>query len=127
MSAANKTWHGHQPWNLVKSKHQEEREFFLTLLHVTLENMRVCGILLIPIIPETANRLLDRLGVSARKRTLGHLLEPHVTSEKHKPLGSNTGVLVKVRDDSVEENSRTVSNKKNENSASGGSNKKKRS
>lgn len=83
----------------MKSDTQNDRELFLTLLHVVLEDLRVCGILLQPIVPATAKLLLNRLGIPQDKRTLASVLEPHVGPGETKPLGPDTGLLITVEED----------------------------
>lgn len=64
---ANSFIQRHEPWKLVKDK--REKEWLETVLHVAMETLRVCGILLQPVTPRLACRLLDRLGISKEQRS----------------------------------------------------------
>ena len=59
----------HELWKLDQSI-TEQRIFIETLLYLVYEGMRVCGILLQPIIPEFANSLLNKLSVPVHSRSL---------------------------------------------------------
>ena len=61
----------HEPWYLIKDKDQEP--WLETVLYVAMETLRICGILMQPVIPEMAKRLLCRLGVEESDRTLKDL------------------------------------------------------
>ncbi|VDP32602.1 unnamed protein product [Soboliphyme baturini] len=74
MRGANSFFQKHEPW---KNTRDEK-----TTLHVTYQALRLCGILLQPIIPDHAERLLDRLGIPLEDRCfnkcpriLGHFFE----------------------------------------------------
>ena len=41
------------------------------MLHVTMESLRVCGILLQPIVPKLSSELLDKLAVRESDRAWG--------------------------------------------------------
>ncbi|KHN76022.1 Methionine--tRNA ligase, mitochondrial [Toxocara canis] len=53
-----------EPWKLADG---EKRS---TILHVVYETMRICGILLQPVVPDYANKLLTRLGMGNSERGL---------------------------------------------------------
>nr|XP_032811476.1 methionine--tRNA ligase, mitochondrial [Petromyzon marinus] len=62
----------HAPWKITPPSDQEDREpgssshgkmWHDTVLHVAMETLRVCGILLQPAVPGLASKLLDRLGI----------------------------------------------------------------
>jgi methionyl-tRNA synthetase len=55
-----------QPWALAKRP--EARARLNTVLHLYLEALRLAGIALQPIVPESAERLLARLGVAPEER-----------------------------------------------------------
>ncbi|XP_038049947.1 methionine--tRNA ligase, mitochondrial-like [Patiria miniata] len=80
----------HEPWNLIKSK--DDQPWLETVLHVAMETLKICGILLQPVVPDTADRLLSRLGVDASDRTVANL-ECFAGTCKSRPLGRDPGVL----------------------------------
>ena len=59
-----------QPWLLAKSSTESDRQRLHTLIYVTLECLRVSGILLQPIIPSIARQLLDILAIDRTQRAL---------------------------------------------------------
>ena len=79
-----------EPWNLVRNA--DDKPWLETVLCVALETLRVCGILLQPAIPNTAEKLLDRLGIKENERTWTHA-ECFPESLKTHPLGLDRGVL----------------------------------
>ncbi|XP_070807781.1 ras-related protein Rab-33A isoform X2 [Pituophis catenifer annectens] len=62
----------HRPWKLCLED-PAERQWQETILHVTLECLRVYGLLLQPVVPAMADKLLSRLGVSPTERSLKDL------------------------------------------------------
>ncbi|XP_071798311.1 methionine--tRNA ligase, mitochondrial-like [Asterias amurensis] len=83
----------HEPWYLIKNKDQEP--WLETVLYVAMETLRICGILMQPVIPEMAERLLCRLGVEESDRTLKDLecFQGMQRVIESRPLGEDTGVL----------------------------------
>ena len=69
ISEANKYFATEQPWALSKT----DLERFSTVIHVTLETLRVAGILLLAFIPGSAHKLLDLLGVAEDQRTFAFI------------------------------------------------------
>ena len=59
-----------QPWLLAKSPKEIDRQRLQVLIYLTLECLRICGILLQPIIPSITKQLLDVLDIDENKRTL---------------------------------------------------------
>lgn len=59
-----------QPWLLAKSTTENDRQRLQILIYLTLECLRVGGILLQPIVPSISKQLLDKLGVDHNKRRL---------------------------------------------------------
>jgi len=57
-----------EPWKL-KNSDLERLNF---VLHLTFESLRVCGIILQPIVPNISKMLLDKLGISPSDRTWNH-------------------------------------------------------
>ncbi|GBP89326.1 Methionine--tRNA ligase, mitochondrial [Eumeta japonica] len=58
---ANLFFESHKPWEL--RKRIECQTQLDAVLHITMETLRVCGIILQPIIPEMSKKLLDKLSV----------------------------------------------------------------
>ncbi len=59
-----------QPWLLAKSSNDIDQQRLQTLIYLTLECLRICGILLQPIIPSISKQLLDILDIEQTERTL---------------------------------------------------------
>ncbi|TRY81301.1 hypothetical protein DNTS_012132 [Danionella cerebrum] len=57
----------HRPWKLDRND-PGDQQWLDTILHVSLECLRVYGILLQPVVPGLADRILSRLGVSLEER-----------------------------------------------------------
>ena len=57
-----------KPWKLIKLKDSDlaSQEVYTNLLAVTFETLRVCSILLQPVVPKLSRSALDRLDVSGR-------------------------------------------------------------
>lgn len=56
-----------QPWNLVNSSQDKER--LDSILYVSLESIRICAILLSPVIPMSSTFILNKLNMSEQSRT----------------------------------------------------------
>ena len=69
VSAANRYFAGQEPWALKKT----DPERMATVLYVTIEVVRYAAILLQPVVPESAAKLLDLLGVDPEDRTFEDL------------------------------------------------------
>lgn len=61
----------HEPWKLVKD--EQESKYLETVLHITMEALRLSGILLQPVTPSLADRLLQRLGIPLSQRNFNDL------------------------------------------------------
>ena len=70
VAEANRYFAAEQPWALRKT----DPERMATVLFVTAEVVRRVAILLQPVMPDGAGRLLDTLGVPADARTFDHLV-----------------------------------------------------
>lgn len=57
----------HAPWKLNQND-SKDKQWLDTILHVSLECLRVYGILMQPVVPELADQILSRLGVEAKER-----------------------------------------------------------
>ncbi|NXN31337.1 SYMM protein, partial [Nycticryphes semicollaris] len=94
---SNAFFQRHQPWKLDRQDPAEQR-WLDTVLHVTLECLRVYGTLLQPVTPQVAHRLLSRLAVGPGERGLSALTFLPRYHGKHCPfegrqLGPDTGLL----------------------------------
>jgi methionyl-tRNA synthetase len=69
VSAANRYFASQEPWALKKT----DPERMATVLYVTIEVVRYAAILLQPVVPESAAKLLDLLGVDPEDRTFEDL------------------------------------------------------
>uniref|UniRef100_A0A673CBX0 Methionine--tRNA ligase, mitochondrial n=1 Tax=Sphaeramia orbicularis TaxID=375764 RepID=A0A673CBX0_9TELE len=92
----------HKPWKLDRSDCKDQR-WLDTIIHVSLECLRVYGTLLQPVVPEISNKLLSRLGVRPGERSWAALmfLPKHQGVNcpfEGRALGSNSGVLFKIHE-----------------------------
>ncbi|BBZ12436.1 methionine--tRNA ligase [Mycobacterium branderi] len=69
LGAANKYFSAQQPWVLRKSEAPADQARFRTVLYVTCEAVRIAALLIQPVLPESAGKLLDLLGQPAEQRT----------------------------------------------------------
>ncbi|BBU21516.1 hypothetical protein MYXE_13050 [Mycobacterium xenopi] len=69
LGAANKYFSAQQPWVLRKSESESDQTRFRTVLYVTCEVLRIAALLIQPVLPESASKLLDLLGQPADQRT----------------------------------------------------------
>ena len=70
------------------------------MLHVTMESLRVCGILLQPIVPKLSSELLDKLAVRDSERAWGNA-KPVGQKSQDVPLSDKHVVLfkkIKIKD-----------------------------
>ncbi|MDT5138478.1 MAG: methionyl-tRNA synthetase [Mycobacterium sp.] len=65
---ANKYFSAQQPWVLRKSESQADQDRFRTTLYVTCEVVRIAALLVTPVMPESAGKLLDLLGQTDDQR-----------------------------------------------------------
>ncbi|MBV8930705.1 MAG: methionine--tRNA ligase, partial [Mycobacteriaceae bacterium] len=75
LGAANKYFSAQQPWVLRKSDDMADRHRFGTVLYTTLEVVRIAALLVQPVMPESAGKLLDLLGQSADQRSFTAVAE----------------------------------------------------
>ena len=62
LGAANRYFSAQEPWVLRKSDADADQVRFATVLYVTLEAVRVAALLVQPVMPDSAAKLLDLLG-----------------------------------------------------------------
>ncbi|XP_035525024.1 methionine--tRNA ligase, mitochondrial [Morone saxatilis] len=89
--------HRHAPWKL-DNRDSEAQRWLNTIIHVSLECLRIYGTLLQPIVPEISNKLLSRLGVRPDERSWADLnfLPRYQGMDcpfEGRALGSHSGVL----------------------------------
>jgi methionyl-tRNA synthetase len=66
---ANKYFSAEQPWVLRKSESEADQTRFRTVLYVTCEVVRIAALLVAPVMPESAAKMLDLLGQGDDRRT----------------------------------------------------------
>ena len=62
LGAANRYFSAQEPWVLRKSDSVDAQVRFRTVLYVTLEVVRIAAVLVQPVMPDSAARMLDLLG-----------------------------------------------------------------
>jgi methionyl-tRNA synthetase len=68
LGAANRYFSAQEPWVLRKSEAEVDQQRFSTVLYTTLEVVRIAALLVQPVMPESAAKLLDLLGQPAEER-----------------------------------------------------------
>jgi methionyl-tRNA synthetase len=76
LGAANRYFSKQEPWVLRKSESPEDQQRFRTVLYTTLEAVRVAALLLQPVMPDSAAKLLDLLGQDADARSFDSVGTP---------------------------------------------------
>ncbi len=69
LGAANRYFSAQEPWVLRKSEAAADQQRFGTVLYTTLEAVRIAALLVQPVMPDSAARMLDLLGQSAGQRS----------------------------------------------------------
>ncbi|XP_014846290.1 PREDICTED: methionine--tRNA ligase, mitochondrial [Poecilia mexicana] len=106
----------HTPWKLDRRDSKDGR-WLDTIIHLTLECLRVYGTLLQPVVPEISDRLLTRLGVQSQERSwkdldfLGRYFGTDCSFEG-RPLGSNCGLLFSRLETQSGDKQKTMKSKK---------------
>ncbi len=81
----------YKPWELVKLP--DEKPWVNVLLHVSMETLRVVGIVLQPVVPSLSDRVLCRLNVQPGQRSWTDATKSsHL--ESNLPLGPDSGLLM---------------------------------
>ncbi|MDA0250492.1 MAG: methionine--tRNA ligase [Actinomycetota bacterium] len=73
LGAANRYFSAQEPWVLRKSDSADDLVRFRTVLYVTLEAVRIAAVLIQPVMPESAARMLDLLGQPESARNFAAL------------------------------------------------------
>jgi methionyl-tRNA synthetase len=68
LGEANKYFSAQQPWVLRKSESDADQARFRAVLYTTCEAVRIAALLVQPVMPESAGRLLDLLGQAEDRR-----------------------------------------------------------
>jgi methionyl-tRNA synthetase len=71
LGAANKYFSAQEPWVLRKSESESDHARLRTVLYTTLEVVRIAALLVQPVMPDSAAKLLDLLGQPADARSFG--------------------------------------------------------
>jgi methionyl-tRNA synthetase len=69
LGAANRYFSAQQPWVLRKSDAEADQARFATVLYTTCEAVRIAALLIQPVMPDSASKLLDLLGQSHQQRS----------------------------------------------------------
>lgn len=67
LHAANGFYQIFRPWELRKSPEQLLK--LEAVLHLAFETLRICGIIMQPILPEMSGKLLDKMNIEETRRT----------------------------------------------------------
>lgn len=84
----------YKPWELIKSKKEEDLVKVKRMLYLVYESLRVCGILLQPIVPNVSGKLLDKLAVEHAERSY-EFAKIDYKRDKTKNISSNAEVIFK--------------------------------
>jgi methionyl-tRNA synthetase len=79
LGAANRYFSAQEPWVLRKSDADADQQRFATVLYTTCEAVRIAALLVQPVMPDSAAKLLDLLGQSPEQRSfaaVGTRLQP---------------------------------------------------
>lgn len=96
LGAANRYFSAQEPWVLRKSEQSADQERFGTVLYTTMEAVRIAALLVQPVMPTSAGKLLDLLGQPSDNRdfaAIGTRLKPGAT------LPTPTGVFPRYQVD----------------------------
>ena len=96
LGAANRYFSAQEPWVLRKSDSEADQMRFATVLYTTCEAVRIAALLVAPVMPDSAGKLLDLLGQSPEQRNfacIGTRLEPGTS------LPAPTGVFPRYQVD----------------------------
>ena len=91
LGAANRYFSAQEPWVLRKSDAAEDQERFRTVLYTTLEVVRIAALLVQPVMPESAAKLLDLLGQPADQRDVRR--DRHAAGAGHGAARTRSGVF----------------------------------
>lgn len=69
LGAANRYFSAQQPWVLRKSDSEADQKRFATVLYTTCEAVRIAALLIQPVMPDSAGKLLDLLSQPPEQRS----------------------------------------------------------
>jgi methionyl-tRNA synthetase len=75
LGAANRYFSAQQPWVLRRSEAEADQARFRTVLYITLEAVRIAALLIQPVMPQSAGKLLDLLGQTEDQRRFAAVSE----------------------------------------------------
>ena len=87
----NKYFESSKPWELRKSP--EKRNQLDSVLHLTMETLRMAGIALLPIVPRIASSLLDKISIPQSERNWS-MISPSWHREKTEALQLNEDKII---------------------------------
>ncbi|BFF90563.1 methionine--tRNA ligase mitochondrial [Drosophila madeirensis] len=90
LHAANNFFESAKPWELKGGKEGANEPRLATIIAMTMDALRLCGIVLQPIIPQLATRLLDKLSVPASQRGWDCLNENFARRDSSSSSSSNS-------------------------------------
>ncbi|XP_046595543.1 methionine--tRNA ligase, mitochondrial [Neodiprion lecontei] len=85
---ANQMVEHHKPWILRKQTDDESKTKLMGTISLALESIRICGLILYPIVPKLSETVLNLLNVPKSKRTWEETVPAFLSDE-----GSNLGTL----------------------------------
>jgi methionyl-tRNA synthetase len=68
LGATNRYFSANEPWKLAKSENSADQQRLRTVLYVTMEVVRIAALLVQPVMPTSAAKLLDLLGQPTEQR-----------------------------------------------------------
>ncbi|KAK9308809.1 hypothetical protein QLX08_001245 [Tetragonisca angustula] len=80
LRTSNQMFQHYEPWNLCKSKDLDSVKQLEAVVSLALESLRIAGLVLYPIIPNSASKLLDFLQVPKGNRTWEDTKPIHLTN-----------------------------------------------
>ncbi|KAI8043966.1 hypothetical protein M5D96_000114 [Drosophila gunungcola] len=83
LHAANNFFESSRPWTLKAGTAESNQPRLETIIAMTMDALRLCGIVLQPIIPQLATRLLDKLRVPTAERGWNYLAKSFASSPAH--------------------------------------------
>ena len=94
---ANALVQEYKPWDLVKTseENREHREKIEAMLFLVYESLRVCGVLLQPIVPSVSRVLLDKLNLPNDQRFYDNAKVDYVRKNSSSINTSNSDVIFK--------------------------------
>ena len=97
LGAANRYFSAQQPWVLRKSESEADQVRFATVLYTTCEVVRIAALLIQPVMPDSAGKLLDLLGQSPEQRSFAAIGDAararHVATGAHRGVSALSGRL----------------------------------